>query len=311
MRRYLLIIVGIALIAVAATLLEEQQGLPSQPSEDSRGELPDPHLSAGTPVQSKLVSEPDQETAKEAEIPPQEINREREQFQERLFTLVEVDYLWEGIRRFIDNHDIKALHAEQKVALGKSLQTCASIPLRNEDKNAETRSELSVAGVDVSHIESMCDEVTDAEIYSSYDLLISAAKTGDFYAIHTLATAMPPEFLAESVYGRFELTQEESETLLKKYSETVNELIDTAIREGSVRAASDMALRYQTGFGQPQDDIKALAYFKAVERVMGTEKLQITVDSISENLFFFEIEQADLLTEEIVNTWKQVDNLVY
>ena len=208
------------------------------------------------------------------------------------------------IVKFLEFNPVDQLRPEQIIGLAKSISFCGGRPRRLEDIE-RLHSGLYFSGTPESQInalDEMCEGVTPDHVSDASQWLFSAAESGDMQAINALIDSIPPE-LAELYFQGGALDSPEIEAINARYYPKALALLEKSIAQGNIRGALKMAYHMLTGVIVEKDDIKAVGYYMAAAAVTGEYKWQHVAELFSKELFFYEIEQAQLFSIQVLKDW--------
>ena len=221
-----------------------------------------------------------------------------------LRTLGSPERLEVRIVKFLEFNPVDQLRPEQIIGLAKSISFCGELPGRPEDIE-RWYSELYFSGTlesEIHALDEMCEGVTPDHVSDASRWLFSAAESGEMQAINALIDSTPPE-LAEFYFQGGALDSPEIEAINARYYPQALALLEKSIAQGNIRGAVKMAYHMLTGVIVEKDDIKAVGYYMAVAAVTGEYKWQHVAELFSKELFFYEIEQAQLFSKQVLKDW--------
>ena len=221
-----------------------------------------------------------------------------------LRTLGSPERLEVRIVKFLEFNPVDQLRPEQIIGLAKSISFCGELPRRLEDIE-RLHSGLYFSGTPESQInalDEMCEGVTPDHVSDASRWLFSAAESGDMQAINALIDSTPPE-LAELYFQGGALDSPEIAAINARYYPKALALLEKSIAQGNIRGALKMAYHMLTGVIVEKDDIKAVGYYMAASTVTGEYKWQHVAELFSKDLFFYEIEQAQLFSKQVLKDW--------
>ena len=221
-----------------------------------------------------------------------------------LRTLGSPERLEVRIVKFLEFNPVDQLRPEQIIGLAKSISLCGGRPGRLEDIE-RLHSELYFSGTPESEIhafDEMCEGVTPDHVSEASQWLFSAAESGDMQAINALIDSIPPE-LAELYFQGGALDSPETAAINARYYPQALALLEKSITQGNIRGALKMAYHMYSGVIVEKDDIKAVGYYMAAAAVTGEYKWQHVAELFSKELFFYEIEQAQLFSKQVLKDW--------
>ena len=207
------------------------------------------------------------------------------------------------IVKFLEFNPVDQLSPEQVIGLANSISVCARVSRRPEDIERR-HSELYFSGAsesDIHALDEMCEGVTVDHVSRAYQWVLSAAESGDMQAINALIDAVPPEHAPLYFQGAYD--SPEFEAIDARYYPQALALLEKSIARGNIRGAVKMAYHMLTGVIVEKDDIKAVGYYMAVAAVTGEYKWQHVAELFSKELFFYEIEQAQLFSTQVLKDW--------
>ena len=220
-----------------------------------------------------------------------------------LRTLGSPERLEVRIVKFLEFNPVDQLSPEQIIGLANSISVCAILSKRPEDIERR-HSRLYFSGAsesDIHALDEMCEGVTVDHISKAYQWLLSAAESGDMQAINALIDAVPPEHAP--LYFQSAYDSPEFEAINERYYPQALALLEKSITQGNIRGAVKMAYLMQSGVIVEKDDIKAVGYYMATATVTGEDKWQHVVELFSKELFTYEIEQAQLFSQQVLKDW--------
>ena len=147
----------------------------------------------------------------------------------------------------------------------------------------------------------MCEGVTVDHVSEAYQWLLNAAESGDMQAIDALIDAVPPEHAQLYFQGAYD--SPEFEAINARYYPQALALLEKSITQGNIRGALKMAYLVYSGVIVEKDDSKSLGYYMAIAAVTGEYKWQHAVELFSKELFTYEIEQAQLFSQQVLKDW--------
>ena len=221
-----------------------------------------------------------------------------------LRTLGSPERLEVRIVKFLEFNPVDQLRPEQIIGLAKSISFCGGRPRRLEDIE-RLHSGLYFSGTPESQInalDEMCEGVTPDHVSEVSQWLFSAAESGDMQAINALIDSIPPE-LAEFYFQGGALDSPKIEAINARYYPKALALLEKSIAQGNIRGALKMAYHMYSGVIVEKDDIKAVGYYMAAATVTGEYKWQHVAELFSKELFFYEIEQAQLFSKQVLKDW--------
>ena len=221
-----------------------------------------------------------------------------------LRTLGSPERLEVRIVKFLEFNPVDQLRPEQIIGLAKSISFCGGRPRRLEDIE-RLHSGLYFSGTPESQInalDEMCEGVTPDHVSEVSQWLFSAAESGEMQAINALIDSIPPK-LAEFYFQGGALDSPEIEAINARYYPKVLALLEKSIAQGNIRGALKMAYHMYSGVIVEKDDIKAVGYYMAASTVTGEYKWQHVAELFSKELFFYEIEQAQLFSKQVLKDW--------
>ena len=208
------------------------------------------------------------------------------------------------IVKFLEFNPVDQLRLEQVIGLAKSIFYCGRLPGRPEDIE-RWNSGLYFSGTpesEINALDEMCEGVTPDHVSDASRWLFSAAESGDMQAINALIDSTPPE-LAELYFQGGALDSPKIAAINARYYPKVLALLEKSIARGNIRGALKMAYLMQSGVIVEKDDIKAVGYYMAAAAVTGEYKWQHVAELFSKELFFYEIEQAQLFSTQVLKNW--------
>ena len=207
------------------------------------------------------------------------------------------------IVKFLEFNPVDQLRPEQVIGLANSISMCARVSRKPEDIERR-HSELYFSGAsesDIYFLDEMCEGVTVDHVSMAYQWLVSAAESGDMQAINALIDAVPPEHAQLYFQGVYD--SPEIEAINARYYPKALALLEKSITQGNIRGAVKMAYLVYSGGIVEKDDSKSLGYYMAIAAVTGEYKWQHAVELFSKELFTYEIEQAQLFSEQVLKDW--------
>ena len=220
-----------------------------------------------------------------------------------LRTLGSPERLEVRIVKFLEFNPVDQLRPEQVVGLANSISVCARVSRRPEDIERR-HSELYFSGAsesDIYFLDEMCEGVTVDHVSEAYQWLLNAAESGDMQAIDALIDAVPPEHAQLYFQGAYD--SPEFEAINARYYPQALALLEKSITQGNIRGALKMAYLVYSGVIVEKDDSKSLGYYMAIAAVTGEYKWQHAVELFSKELFTYEIEQAQLFSQQVLKDW--------
>ena len=220
-----------------------------------------------------------------------------------LRTLGSPERLEVRIVKFLEFNPVDQLSPEQIIGLANSISVCAILSKRPEDIERR-HSRLYFSGAsesDIHALDEMCEGVTVDHVSEAYQWLLSAAESGNMQAINALIDAVPPEHAP--LYFQSAYDSPEFEAINERYYPQALALLEKSITQGNIRGAVKMAYLMQSGVIVEKDDIKAVGYYMATATVTGEDKWQHVVELFSKELFTYEIEQAQLFSQQVLKDW--------
>ena len=207
------------------------------------------------------------------------------------------------IVKFLEFNPVDQLRPEQIIGLANSISVCAILSKRPEDIERR-HSRLYFSGAsesDIHALDEMCEGVTVDHVSEAYQWLLSVAESGDMQAINALIDAVPPE--RAELYFQGVRNSPKNTAINKRYYPQALALLEKSITQGNTRGAIKMAYLLQSGVIVEKDDIKAVGYYMAAATVTGEYKWQHVAELFSKELFFYEIEQAQLFSKQVLKDW--------
>ena len=215
------------------------------------------------------------------------------------------------IVKFLEFNPVDQLRPEQIIGLANSISVCAILSKRPEDIERR-HSRLYFSGAsesDIHALDEMCEGVTVDHVSEAYQWLLSAAESGDMQAINALIDAVPPEHAP--LYFQSAYDSPEFEAINERYYPQALALLEKSITQGNIRGAVKMAYLMLSGVIVEKDDIKAVGYYMAAATVTGEYKWQHVAELFSKELFFYEIEQAQLFSTQVLKDWASLDAVYF